>query len=131
MEFVVQILTSRHGIVRCMTRGPLGRQPSHSWETHRLVRASSCQGRTAERERERERKKESLTLLYRLISYFGHAILRTIWKARNIISIEIPIISSSSSCRAASTDILDHLSPLLPIIHRLWQVFWVTSFVLT
>ena len=28
--------------------------------------------------------------------------------------------SSSSSCRAASTDIPDPLSPLLPIIHRLW-----------
>ena len=35
--------------------------------------------------------------------------------------------SSSSSCRAASTDIPDPLSPLLPIIHRLRQVFWVTS----
>ena len=40
-------------------------------------------------------------------------------------------ISSSSSCRAASTDIPDHLSPLLPIIHRLRQGFWVTSCVLT
>ena len=39
--------------------------------------------------------------------------------------------SSSSSCRAASMDILDHLSPLLPIIHRLLQVFRVTSCVLT
>ena len=39
--------------------------------------------------------------------------------------------SSSSSCRAASTDIPDPLSPLLPIIHRLRQVFWVTSCVLT
>ena len=38
---------------------------------------------------------------------------------------------SSSSCRAASTDILDHLSPLFPIVHRLRQVFWVTSCVLT
>ena len=28
--------------------------------------------------------------------------------------------SSSSSCRAASTDIPDPLSPLLPIVHRLW-----------
>ena len=32
------------------------------------------------------------------------------------------IISSSSSCCAASTDIPDPLSPLLPITHRLWQV---------
>ena len=41
------------------------------------------------------------------------------------------ISSSSSSCRAASTDIPDPLSPLLPIIHRLRQVFWLTSRVLT
>ena len=33
----------------------------------------------------------------------------------------------SSSCRAARTDIPDPLSPLLPIIHRLWQVFRATS----
>ena len=39
--------------------------------------------------------------------------------------------SSSSSCRAASADIPDPLSPLLPIIHRLRQVFMVTSCVLT
>ena len=29
--------------------------------------------------------------------------------------------SSSSSCRAASTDIPDPLSPHLPIVHRFWQ----------
>ncbi len=40
-------------------------------------------------------------------------------------------ISSSSSCRAASTDIPNPLSPLLPIIHRLRQVFRVTSCVFT
>ena len=40
-------------------------------------------------------------------------------------------ISSSSSCRGASTDIPDPLSPLLPIIHRLWQVFRATSRILT
>ena len=34
------------------------------------------------------------------------------------------------SCRAASTDILEPLSPLLPIIHRLWQVFSTTSHIL-
>ena len=39
--------------------------------------------------------------------------------------------SSSSSCRAASTDIPDPLLPLLPIIHRLWQVFRATSRILT
>ena len=35
--------------------------------------------------------------------------------------------SSSSSCRAASTDIPDTLSPLLPIIHCLRLVFRATS----
>ena len=35
--------------------------------------------------------------------------------------------SSSSSWRAASTDIPDPLSPRLPIIHRLRQVFKITS----
>ena len=39
--------------------------------------------------------------------------------------------SSSSLCRAASTDIPDPLSPLLPIIHRLWQVFRATSRIIT
>ena len=39
--------------------------------------------------------------------------------------------NTSSSCCAASMDIPDPLSPLLPIIHRLWQVFRVTSCVLT
>ena len=39
--------------------------------------------------------------------------------------------SSSSSCRAVSMDIPDPLSPLLRIIHLLWQVFRVTSCVLT
>ena len=33
-------------------------------------------------------------------------------------------VSSSSSCRAGSTDIPDPLSPLFPIVHRLRQVFW-------
>ena len=39
--------------------------------------------------------------------------------------------SSSSSCRVASTDIPDPLSPLLPIVHRLRQVFRATSRILT
>ena len=42
-----------------------------------------------------------------------------------------PSSSSSSSCRAASTDIPDPLSPLLPIVHRLWQVFRAISRILT
>ena len=36
-----------------------------------------------------------------------------------------------SSCRAASTDIPDPLSPLFPIVHCLWQVFRSTSRILT
>ena len=47
------------------------------------------------------------------------------------LELTLPEYMSSSSCRAASTDIPDPLSPLLPIIHRLWQVFRVTSCVLT
>ena len=39
--------------------------------------------------------------------------------------------SSSSWCRAASTDIPDPLSPLLPIVHRFWQVIRATSRILT
>ena len=41
------------------------------------------------------------------------------------------ISQSSSSWRAASTDVLDPLSPRLPIIHRLRQVFGVTSRIIT
>ena len=41
-----------------------------------------------------------------------------------VINFSIYIyISSSSSCCAAGMDIPDPLSPLLPIVHRLWQVF--------
>ena len=39
--------------------------------------------------------------------------------------------SSSLSCRAASTDIPDPLSPLLPIVHRHWQAFRATFRILT
>ena len=46
---------------------------------------------------------------------------------KNSIRLQSFISSSSSSSRAASTDIPDPLSPLLPIIHRFWQVFWVIS----
>ena len=38
---------------------------------------------------------------------------------------------SSSSRRAAITDIPDPLSPLFPIVHRLWQFFRATSRILT
>ena len=40
-------------------------------------------------------------------------------------------IITSSSCRVASTDIPDPLSPLLPIVHRLWQVLRAASRILT
>ena len=40
-------------------------------------------------------------------------------------------IDSSSSCHAASMDTPDPLSPLLPIIHRFWQVFRATYRILT
>ena len=40
-------------------------------------------------------------------------------------------ISSLSSCHATSMNIPDPLSPLLPIVHRLWQVFRATSGILT
>ena len=38
--------------------------------------------------------------------------------------------SSSSSCRATSTDIRDPFLPLLPTVHRFWQVLKVTSRIL-
>ena len=41
------------------------------------------------------------------------------------------IQTSSSSCHAASTDIPDPLSPLLPIVHHLWWVLSATSRILT
>ena len=47
------------------------------------------------------------------------------------IYIYITYESSSLSCRAASTDIPEPLSPLLSIIHRLWQIFRATSRILT
>ena len=47
------------------------------------------------------------------------------------IEYHINGMSSSSSCRAACTDIPDPLSPLLPIVHSLWQVFRAASRILT
>ena len=64
-----------------------------------------------------------------------HINLCRLFNGKSIIQMNISISnnssSSSSSCPATSTDIPDHLSPLLPIIHLLRQVFWVTSRVLT
>ena len=47
------------------------------------------------------------------------------------IYIYIYIYISSSSCHAASTDIPDPLSPLLPIVHHLWQVFRASPHIVT
>ena len=47
-------------------------------------------------------------------------------KTKDYYWIEICI-----SCRAGSTDIPDPLSPFFPIVHRLRQVFWTTSHILT
>ena len=46
-------------------------------------------------------------------------------------SLNCIILGISSSCCATSTDIPDPLSPLLPIIHRFWQVLRATSRILT
>ena len=56
-------------------------------------------------------------------SLYIHFLTNTFLKGMNIlIPFQLWIkSSSSSSCRAASTDIPDPLSPLLPIVHRLWQ----------
>ena len=55
------------------------------------------------------------------------------WKTalKILLFIEWVMSSSSSSCRAPTTDILDPLLPLLPIVHRFWQVFRATSRILT
>ena len=48
--------------------------------------------------------------------------MMNIFNDKTFISVSSSSSSSSSSlCRAASTDIPDPLSPLLPIVHRLWQ----------
>ena len=51
--------------------------------------------------------------------------------AQIYIYIYIYISSLSSSCDATSMDIPNPLSPLHPIVHRLWQVFRATSCILT
>ena len=70
------------------------------------------------------RPRVSLIVIFSV--YVWMSVLRFLY-----IYIYIYISSSSSSCRAASADILDPLSPFLPIIHRLRQVLRVTSCVLT
>ena len=68
--------------------------------------------------------------VYVIQNYFKHYLNRSIWP---IVRTDLGVMamSSSSSCRAGSTDIPDPLSPLFPIVHRLRQVFWTTSCILT
>ena len=54
------------------------------------------------------------------------------WSPHNLLCCVLSIFAlTSSSCHATGTDIPDPLSPLLPIVHRLWQVFRATSRILT
>ena len=50
---------------------------------------------------------------------------------RVCVCVCVCVYSLSSSCRAAITDIPDPGSPLFPSVHRLRQVFKVTSRILT
>ena len=59
-----------------------------------------------------------------------HLWRRKVWTS-TVKKQAVNLISSSSPCRAASTDIHDPLPSLLSIVHRLWQVFRVTSRILT
>ena len=51
--------------------------------------------------------------------------------SHTFIMYYVYIIYIMSSCRAASTDIPDLLSPLIPMIHHFWLVFSATSRILT
>ena len=83
------------------------------------------------------------------IKYFGHIIdkdvrrpdherattIKDLPASKNIFVLQSLLglsnsSSSSSSCRAGSTDIPDSLSPLLPIVHRPRKVFRTTSRIL-
>ena len=60
-----------------------------------------------------------------------HLSIKYPWTGKRAITFNHLTSSSSSLCRAASTDILDPLSPLLLIVHRLLQVFRAISRILT
>ena len=71
-----------------------------------------------------------------LTNIIGNFQFSQISSVRGVYGISTPVENliiyiSSPSCRAASTDIYDPLLPLLPIVHRLWQVFRATSRILT
>ena len=82
-----------------------------------------------------------ITIVY--IIYTHHIIKLLLYSCPNLFStydtnivqysIEYyyTIYPSSSSCRAASTDIADPISPFLPIVRRLCQVFRATPRILT
>ena len=55
------------------------------------------------------------------------------WEIKRNLRRNVPGMMKSplSSCCAACADISDPLSPRLSIIHRLWQVFRVTSRIIT
>ena len=67
--------------------------------------------------------------IYIIITQFKKSI--KVYNSSIVVVKVFTMLSSSSSCCAASTDIPDPLSPLLPIDHRLWQVFRATSRILT
>ena len=73
----------------------------------------------------------SLVWFYGISNIVDYLMSNSIIYLSVYIYIYIYIYITSSSCRAASMDISDHLSPLLPIIHRLRQVFRVTSCIFT
>ena len=88
--------------------------PIHSIEKKRKKMKKNKE----EKENEIERKKN--------ISIYSHMRLHMLFLPPSL-SIYIYI----SSCRATGMDISDLLSPLLPIVHRLWQFFRATSRILT
>ena len=67
-----------------------------------------------------------------LFWFYGISTFCRLFNAKFIfIQIISSILNNPTSCCGASTDIPDLLSPLLPIVHRYWQVFRATSRILT
>ena len=75
-------------------------------------------------------KKNSSDLTYPCKISLRRCKSEIIWRSLHF-NIYIYIYIYISSCRAASTDIPDPLSPPLPIVYRFWQVFRATSRILT
>ena len=72
-----------------------------------------------------------LILLYRKSSIFAWWYWFLYIYIFSFVSLENMWEGSLSSCRTASTDIPDPLPPLLPIVHRFWQVLRATSRIVT